>query len=471
MGRPLQVEPWQQDDLNLIFELRQDGSRAWRDVLWLVPRGNGKSPITGGVGLYELTSRRDAPDVYCAAGSRDQAAIVHDFARGFASNPPLSRFLTVRAKTIFCAANNGKMQTIAADGDLQHGLSPSAAIMDELHVLTTDKQEESFFAMQSAMQKRGGVMIAPTTVGKTKFSILGERWDAMMKHGDVQILDDGYLVVVRDEAAGMLMIHRGAPEDADVEDPEVWRRANPASWIPDGELARLAKTLPRAVFMRLILNIWVVGDARVFAPDQWDACESGIEIPKGADIWIAVDVGERRDSSAISWAWSHPSGRLITRTKIFEPREDGSSLLPELEAHIRGLCSRYQHLSLGYDPWQFRRSAELLSSEGVTLWRRSRTSEPGFAQNDSLMVPASQGLFDLVNDGVIAHEGGRELRRHMMAVEAKITSRGAWRLVKPTTPTGRRTDTMQRVDGAISLAMVGHMASGEEDSELFADAW
>jgi hypothetical protein len=40
----------------------------------------------------------------------------------------------------------GVLRTISADGYVAHGLNPSAAIVDEAHAFTTDKQRELFEA-------------------------------------------------------------------------------------------------------------------------------------------------------------------------------------------------------------------------------------------------------------------------------------------------------------------------------------
>ena len=81
IGQPLIVDAWQEHDLALIYELNERGRRVWRDIMWGIPRGNGKSPIAAGGGLFELVDRDDAPEIYCAAGAKSQAKFVHDQAR------------------------------------------------------------------------------------------------------------------------------------------------------------------------------------------------------------------------------------------------------------------------------------------------------------------------------------------------------------------------------------------------------
>jgi hypothetical protein len=74
-------------------------------------------------------------------------------------------------------------------------------------------------------------------------------------------------------------------------------------------------------------------------------------------------------------------------------------------------------------------------------------------QMERHMVPASALLYDLIQEKRLVHDGDKMLKKHILACEAKQTSRGTWRLVKPLKAHGRRTDESQKVDAAIALAM------------------
>lgn len=457
-GRPFVLEPWQREDLDLIYEINEEGRRAWRKVLYGVARGNGKSPVAAGMGLVELLSRRDSPDVFCAAGKREQAAIVHEFAQAFVRGGPLRDYLRVLRHAIVDDRTRGSMRTVSADGYTAHGLSLSAGLRDELHAWRTDRQEELYWALETSSHKRpDSVLVDVSTAGWDKASLLGERYEAAMESYELEEHEGGFKTVGRDRESGSLMIWRGAPDDADPGDPAVWRAANPASWIALEDLERLARTLPENVFRRLHLNQWTESEDNAFRPAEWDACyEEGVGIPDGVDVTMGVDIGEHRDSSAVVVVWKRPEdGRKVLASYVLEPRSDGTSLLPHVESLLLELCTRWQHLAVGFDPWQFRRSAQLLASQGLRMVEAPQT--------DSVMVPASQGLHDLITSQGVAHDGDRVLRRHVLAAEAKQTSRGGWRIVKPLGQHGRRVDEARRVDAAVALAIAAHLSEEEGD--------
>ncbi len=107
-GQPFVPEPWQQEFLNEFYELDRHG--VYRLGILGVPRGNGKTPVAAGLGLYELLARQDAPNVFNVAGAKDQARLLTDFAREFVEdNPKLGSWITpleCGSVTLSAACNN-----------------------------------------------------------------------------------------------------------------------------------------------------------------------------------------------------------------------------------------------------------------------------------------------------------------------------------------------------------------------------
>jgi len=63
-GRPFVLEPWQRAFLHEFYRVDADGRRVYKFGYLGIPRGNGKSPVAAGLGLYELLTNRDSPDIF-----------------------------------------------------------------------------------------------------------------------------------------------------------------------------------------------------------------------------------------------------------------------------------------------------------------------------------------------------------------------------------------------------------------------
>jgi phage terminase large subunit-like protein len=109
------------------------------------------------------------PEVYVAAAARNQAGIVLGQARSMVQRSPLllDRLVPHRY-AIECPRNGGIMRSLSSDAALQHGLNPSANIIDELHA---HRSAELYTALTGTIPPTG----KPITVHATKaFAFEGE---------------------------------------------------------------------------------------------------------------------------------------------------------------------------------------------------------------------------------------------------------------------------------------------------------
>jgi hypothetical protein len=168
-GRAFELEDRQRAFVDEFYRREEEGRRVYRLGILGVPRGNGKSPLAAGLGLYELLTRRDSPDVFCAAGSRDQAKIVFNFAKTFVETGPLLDLVKVGRNELIYPDGTGSMRVVSAEGSLQFGHSVSAAIIDEAHVFSTSKHADIWEAFETALHKRlDSFLLAITTAGSER---------------------------------------------------------------------------------------------------------------------------------------------------------------------------------------------------------------------------------------------------------------------------------------------------------------
>ncbi len=172
--------------------------------------------------------------------------------------------------------------------------------------------------------------------------------------------------------------------------------------------------------------------------DAWDRlAEPGLRLDPQAPTWLGLDVGVRHDSTAVVAVQRRADGTVACRGWVLEPTEDAPVTLERIERLVRELARELRPRWIAYDPWSFRRSAELLRAEGLPMLE--------FPQSPERMSVASRALYELISSGRLRHDGDRTLRAHVLAAVAKQTER-AWRLVKDRT-------SRQPIDAVIALAM------------------
>jgi len=447
IGQPFQLEPWQQRFLHEFYKRDKQGRRVYRLGLLGVPRGNGKTPLAAGLGLYELLSRTDAPEVYFAACSKEQAGIGLSFARSFVEQGGLADWVTVK-KALSCTARSGVMQVISSEGRLQHGRAPAAALIDELWAFETAREQQTYTALSSALHKReDAYLLAITTAGYDKHSLLGRIYEAALAWPDVTTSKNGCLTIAKDTDNGQLLYWYGAPEHADPDDQKIWRSANPASWIKLRDLQRQLHDpgLGELEFRRLHLNQWTRSRDAWLPGNLWSQLCSDHEIPEGAPIYVGVDIGLHHDSTAVCIAHRLEDGRIALRAHVWATDPNaaahthvpgGTMQLELVEAHLRNLKQRYQLREVAYDPRFFERSAQLLGRQGLTMIEFQQASAP--------MADAYQAFYQAATEHQLTHDGDPILAAHIDATAADKTERG-WKV--------RKLKSSQHIDACVAAVL------------------
>jgi phage terminase large subunit-like protein len=434
----------------------------------MVPTHN--SVQASAAGLYFLVADGEAePEVYVGAAARHQAGIVLGQSRRMAQQSPrLARHVSVRTTLIECPRNGGVMRAVSADAALQHGLNPSANIIDELHAHRTAD-------LYTALTTGGGAREQPftlwiSTAGADDGGILASL-HASMFDGPGELEERGSHLVYRDRANGVLMWWYGAPRDADIEDPAVWQGANPASWLRDGkylaqEFARLKSRGALLEWRRYHLNQFVGAEEAWLPEGAWSACRDGAPDPDhplhGLDpalpVGVGIDKGQTSDLSAIVVA-QRQGERVVVRSKVFPPHPATGRVNSEsMRAYLRDLRKRFPvpqardertgralpGPAFAYDRWAFSESAETLEQEGLAM--------VDFPQTAAAMGPASTLAFELITTGRLAHDGDPVLAEHVANSTAILTERGM-RVAKPRKVTPRKNDACVAMVMAVAMAM------------------
>jgi hypothetical protein len=436
----------------------------------LLPRKQGKSTVAAALAIFQTL--RDAgkePQTIVAAASRDQAAVIFRQIKAFILNhPELAATLQPKQYHID-VVGGGFIRVVASDGRLQHGSNPSCVIVDELWA---HQNGDLYTALTSGSGARDEPLtVAISTPGYDRDQILGQIYQRVIETAPDQTVqvDPYYRRIARDPENGYLLYHYGAPDDADPDDPQVWRKSNPAPWITDNYLKqqRYKPTTRLEEFRRLHLGQWVNAGEESWLPSgAWQACaEADARLDPTLPVAVGIDIGVTHDASAVVIAQKQ-GDNIVVESKVWaNPYSHETSEaaawqvdIEEIRQYLRDLRTRFPVAAVKidgrtrpgpafcYDPWSFRESAQILEGEGLAMVMVSQT--------DARMVPMTSDLFSAIITRRLRYDPSTNtaLTKHVMTAVAVPRGDAGWRIRKP------RGSKTAKVDAAIALVMAASQA-------------
>jgi phage terminase large subunit-like protein len=434
-GQHLVYEEWQRDFWAEALEFDPDTNlRIYNEVGLGLPRKNTKSTMASAAGLYMLDADgENEPEVYVAAAARAQAGLVMGQSISMVRRSPLllDRLKPYRYR-IECPRNGGIMRSLSSDGALQHGLNPSTNIIDELHV---HKSPELYTALTTGTGAREQPFtLWITTAGVAGEGILADLYESMFS-GTGTLEDRGSLLIYRDRVNGTLIYWYGAPRDADIEDPAVWRAVNPISYLQDltylgkqfGELKARGALLE---WRRYHLNQFLGTEDTWLRGGAWGACLGDLPLNVALPVGVGIDRSPDGEHAAIVVA-QRQGDRVVVRSQVFAPESATGIVSTEaMRVRLRELRAEYPlpqtadektHRPIpgpafGFDRVAFGESAEMLEQDGLNMVDVPMTA--------SIMAPPSTTTYELITTGRLIHDGDPILAEHVANTTAILTDRG-----------------------------------------------
>lgn len=401
-GEPMALEDFQAEFVRGAF------APGVRSALLSVARGNGKTGLGAALGVAELFTGGESPEVLIVASDQRQANITLRAARRMIEmNPELSSRCHVYADRIVVPDNNALLQPLPADPAALHGWDPTLLIVDELHVVTEDVWE----AITSMSGKRPvSTTLAISTPSTSVETIM---WK-LVEHGRAG--DD----------PSFYFKEFAAPEGCDIDDRDAWKIANPAMtcarpFLAEDGMAAARRTLREPVFRQLRLGQWVGQVDRWLPWGSWEGLtDAGRLLADRERVILAFDGSASGDSTALVGCTVGPDPHVFA-VEVWENPGDPRWRVPrsDVDAKVAECFDRWDVVELAADPWGWRSELETWSQRHgerrVLEWNTA---------NGQRMAPATDRFYAAVVDATVTHDGDHRLAAHLGNAVAKSTPMG-----------------------------------------------
>lgn len=382
--RPL---PWMSWVVLSIYGYYRDETltkRVIRFATIFVARKSAKTTFAAILSLYALLKEERNSEAYFCANTKDQASQALRYLKQIVKDSPALKN-NVRLRQFKLESENDKRgycvaRPVANEPDTLDGLSPSFAIIDEKHAMSTN---DLFNIMKTGtLARTNPLIITISTAGFNREYPFYNEIEVGKKILDGDLEDDStfYALFMLDD------------EEKEIENPEMWAKANPSLKDKDGRgvisLDDLIIDFKKASlimadkknFITKNLNIYVDAEDAWLPDEDYKKCGKDADIKEffGAKAYLGIDLSTARDLSSLVAILEHPvTGELTVFPEFYFPsdasekkiRASGIDLTEwidkdyirehkgrivsydEIFDRIAWWCDNFDVQAIGYDPW------------------------------------------------------------------------------------------------------------------------
>lgn len=295
---------------------RKDGTRRFRRAFIEQGKGNGKSPMAGGIGLYGLTADHEAgAQVYAAAAKKEQAGILFaDAVKMVKASAKLKRRLEFsggegREYNIAFHPNGSFFRPVSRDtGKTGSGPRPHFVLADEVHELPDRKSIEML--ERGFKFRRQPLLFMITNSGSDRNSVCWEEHEHAVKvaagHTEA-VLDPTYVGGVIDDTSFSFVCSLDKGDDP-LSDPTCWAKANPLLGVTITEqyltdVVAQAKAIPGQLngILRLHFCVWTDAATAWMTRSTLEPALADFD-PKaehaGKKVFTGLDLSQNKDITA-----------------------------------------------------------------------------------------------------------------------------------------------------------------------------
>lgn len=405
-----------------------DGSRRFSTALKAIARKNAKSTICAAIALYCQTCEgEEGPQVYSAATTYDQAAIVFKVAKRMVEmTPDLQEAFLLQpfAKAIACYSNGGTFKALHAKASTQDGLNPSCTVVDEVHA---HKDHDLINVLKSAAgARRNPLFLYATTEGYE-----GPGPWAEIRQFAKQVLEG---VIASKDCDHFLALYYAVDDADDDFNEATWIKANPLMESNPLLLKEIRKEAGEAKHMPGKLSEFRIKRLNRQSSTatghinltKWKRCAEAVPLEALRDLkcWGGLDLASTQDICSFRLVWELDD-LLVTHGWRFVPgnavaQRTVRGLVPYqswvqtghlIQAGEETIDYRAVHAaikrcrdefgfniqSIGYDDWNSSGVVADLRTDGFVL--------DNFIQGPKSYHPAMKALDEAYLEGKLRHGG------------------------------------------------------------------
>lgn len=482
---------------------RKDGLRRFRTAYVEQAKGQGKSPLAAGIGLYGL-GFDDEPgsEIYSAATTRNQAGVLFRDARLYAeASESLQEIFIINQYNIAYLEGNSFFRPVSSEKRGLDGPKPHFGLIDEIHEHRDDTVVRKISA--GTKTRRQPLIFEITNAGYDRHSICYQHHDYTAKILEGIIKNDAWFGLMTGldvcescEKDGKTIPQDGCKKCDDWRDPKVWEKANPnlkylGKPFKDYLKRQVAeaKAMPSQenIVKRLNFCIWTEAISKWLAVDKWNACNfpvdavalhgrtcyGGLDLSSNIDLtaWVLVFPPEKEDGLyEILCRFFLPEDNMAERVKRDKvpydvwARQGFITLTPGniidyafILHQIEKDMTDYQIAELAFDRWGSHKITTDLQELGFEI--EGKRSLIQFGQGYASMSPPTKEVETMVLKGNLAHGGNPVLSWCVSNVAIRTDPAENIKIDKE--------KAIDRVDGAVALVMaIGRamLRGGQEKS-------
>jgi len=320
-GKPFSLDPAQCFIVGCIFGWKRESEdhgevRRFRRAYVEQGKGNGKSPLAGGIGLKGLAADGEpGAEIYAAGATKDQAGILFRDAVKMRNQSPglASRLKTSggpgREYNLAFLKTGSFFRPISREAKKTgSGPRPHMALCDEVH----EHPDRGVMEMleRGFKFRRQPLLFMITNSGTDRNSVAWEEHEHAVKvaagNRDARDDDAAYLGEPIDDTTFSYVCGLDAGDDP-LRDPSCWKKANPLLGVTITEeylagVVKQAKDMPGKLngILRLHFCVWTDAATAWMTRAMLEPCLADFDIKQhhGKRISIGLDLSQNRDITA-----------------------------------------------------------------------------------------------------------------------------------------------------------------------------